>query len=291
MNTANLQSSLAAHLPVLSSQDLGWENILVSQFQPPAGEALCHLADEHTICLSLAPCPVQLLHIKGGKTFTGLFGKGDIAITPADMPLFARWEQADDFLEVRIASRFIQQVARETLNNHSEQIELFADFRSRDSQLEAIAQLIFADLQQENVGGKLYIDSLTNVLAVHLLRQYTTAKPQIMEYQGGLPQPHLRKVLDYLNDRLDQNIQLADLAALLEMSQFHFGRLFKQSIGVSPYQYLLQQRIERAKQLLKQTDDSIVDIALNCGFNSHSHLSKQFRQMTGITPRNYRSRR
>jgi AraC family transcriptional regulator len=73
------------------------------------------------------------------------------------------------------------------------------------------------------------------------------------------------------------------------MSQFHFSHLFKQSIGTSPHQYLIQQRIERAKQLLKQTDRSIIDIALECGFNSHSHLSKQFRQLAGMTPRAYRS--
>ncbi|MEO0708429.1 MAG: helix-turn-helix transcriptional regulator, partial [Cyanobacteria bacterium J06649_5] len=76
---------------------------------------------------------------------------------------------------------------------------------------------------------------------------------------------------------------------LLDMSQFHFSRLFKQSLGISPYQYLLQQRVECAKQLLKNTDRLITDIAFTCGFNSHSHLSKQFKQLTGMTPKAYRS--
>ena len=75
---------------------------------------------------------------------------------------------------------------------------------------------------------------------------------------------------------------------MLDLSQFHFSRLFKQSLGLSPYQYLIEQRIERAKQLLKETNQSILDIALNCGYNSHSHLSKQFRQVTGMTPKAYR---
>jgi AraC family transcriptional regulator len=95
--------------------------------------------------------------------------------------------------------------------------------------------------------------------------------------------------LDYINDHLDRDIKLADLATLLDMSQFHFSHLFKQSLDTSPYQYLLQQRVERAKQLLKQTERSIMDIALDCGFSSHSHLSKQFRQLTGITPKAYRT--
>lgn len=97
------------------------------------------------------------------------------------------------------------------------------------------------------------------------------------------------KVLDYINEYLDQDIRLTDLAQLLGMSQFHFSYLFKRSLGIPPYQYLLQQRIERAKQLLKQTDKSIVNIAFACGFNSHSHLSKQFRQLTGMTPKAFRA--
>ena len=109
-------------------------------------------------------------------------------------------------------------------------------------------------------------------------------------YEGGLPSRQLQQVLDYIDAHLDQEIKLADLAQLPDMSQFHFSRLFKQSLGLSPYQYLLQQRVERAKQLLKNTDRLIIDIALDCGFNSHSHLSKQFKQLTGMTPKAYRSR-
>jgi AraC family transcriptional regulator len=148
--------------------------------------------------------------------------------------------------------------------------------------------LLLTELQQENLGSKLYIESLANVLAIHLLRQYTAAKPNLPIYEGGLPQRQLLQVLEYINDHLSQDIKLADLADLLGMSQFHFSHLFKQALGTSPYQYLLQQRIERAKQLLKQTDLSIMDIALECGFNSHSHLSKQFRQFTAMTPKAYR---
>ncbi len=113
-------------------------------------------------------------------------------------------------------------------------------------------------------------------------------KPQLPIYEGGIPQRQLQQILDYIDTHLERNIKLADLARLLDMSQFHFSRLFKQSIEMSPYQYLIQQRIERAKQLLKKTDRLIVDIALECGFNSHSHLSKQFRQFTGMTPKAYR---
>jgi AraC family transcriptional regulator len=286
--TAQFQSN-PAHLPILSSQGQGWEHILVEQFQCPPSECTIHYSDDHTICLSLSPRPVRFLQIKGGKSHASLYGKGDMSITPAEMPFFARWEGDDNYLQIRIASRFIQQVARETLDRNPDDLELMPEFRMRDPHMEAIALMLLQELQQEHISGKLYIDSLANVLAVHLIRQYSATKPDFSIYSGGLSQHQLQQVLDYIHTSLDQDIKLADLATLLDISQFHFSHQFKQAIGISPYQYLFQQRIERAKQLLKQTERSIMEIALECGFNSHSHLSKQFRQLTGVTPTAYRA--
>lgn len=283
-----VQQIECANLPVLSSRDQGWENILVQQFQHPSGEGRTFFSNEHTICLSLAARPVRFLQIKDGKTHMSLYGKGDISITPAEVPFFARWEGDDRYLEIRIASHFLQTVASETLNLNPDRLELLPEFRLRDPHLESIGLMLLAELKQEKFGGKLYIDSLANVLAVHLLRKYSSTEPRLFVYEGGLPERQLLQVLDYIHDHLNQDIKLVDLAALIGMSQFHFSHVFKQSMGMAPYQYLLQQRIERAKQLLKQTDRSIMDIAFLCGFNSHSHLSRQFRQMTGTTPKAYR---
>lgn len=277
-----------SHSPILSSRNQGWENILVEKFQHPAGEGSTCYSHEHSICLSLAPRPVQLLQIQGNQTHTGLYAKGDFCITPAQVPFFARWDRDDCFLQIRITSAFIQSIARETIDGNSDQLELVPEFRIRDPHIESLGRLFLAELNQKHLGSKLYIDSLANVLAVHLIRQYTTTQRRLSIYEGGLPERQLLQVLEYINEYLHQDIKLSDLANLLGMSRFHFCHLFKQSIGIAPYQYLIQQRIERAKQLLKQTDSSITDIALLCGFNSHSHLSKQFRQITGITPKAYR---
>lgn len=271
----------------LSSQNRGWENILVEQYQNPPGEASCHYPNQHAIYLSLVPRPIRLQHTQGGKTYMGLYGKGDICFTPANVPFFCRWDSHDQFLQICISSNFMQSVARETININPEQLELLPQIRRRDCQIEAIGMMLLAELQQENVGSRLYVESLTNLLTVHLLRQYATSK-SIATYDGGLPQNQLIQVLEYINAHLDRDIKLADLAALLDISQFHFSHLFKQSMGIAPYQYLLQQRIERAKLLLKQTERSIVEIALDCGFSSHSHLSKQFRKFNNITPKAYR---
>jgi AraC family transcriptional regulator len=274
----------------LYSSSQGWENIMIEQFREPPGEGTCYYSDEHAIFLSLASRPVSLLlQIKGGKTHTGLYGKGDISISPANVELFARWDVEDRHLRIRIASSFIDRVASETLNMNPDRLELRPELRTRDSQIEAIAMLLLSERKQEYLGEKLYVESLANVLAVHLLRQYSNTKPRLSIYEGGLSNRQLLQVLEYIDEHLDREIKLADLAALLGMSQFHFSHLFKRSLGTAPYQYLLQQRVERAKKLLKQTERAIVEIAFMCGFNSHSHLSKQFRQLTGITPTSYRA--
>jgi AraC family transcriptional regulator len=112
--------------------------------------------------------------------------------------------------------------------------------------------------------------------------------PSSPESDAGLSQPTLAQALAYIEQHLDQSLSLEEIAADLNLSVYHFGRLFKQSTGQSPYQYVLQQRVERAKQLLMQPDLSITEVAIACGFSHAAHLAKHFRQHTGLTPTQFR---
>lgn len=262
-------------------------NIQVVNFQSPPGECHSLVKDEHVLFMSLNARPIQYLQSQDGQTQTGLFRKGDLMLVPADSPVFTRWQGQEDCLQIRLSDRFLRRVAQETMDKGSDRLQIQPTFQMRDTQLEAIANMLLTESQQSDANG-LYLDSLANVLAVNLLRSHATTQPVVPTYAGGLPPHQLRQILDYIDAHLDQEIKLENLAQLLDISQFHFSRLFKQSLGLSPYQYLLQQRVERAKRLLKTSDNLIVDIALECGFNSHSHLSKQFRQLTGMTPKAYR---
>ncbi|MBE9078303.1 helix-turn-helix domain-containing protein [Romeria aff. gracilis LEGE 07310] len=272
--------------PVVSSQACGWKNILVEEFCQPPGEEHYQSATEHTLCLALSHRPLKLFQKVSVRTHISLSTKGDMTVTPAQLSLFSQWDQCDQYLRIRIASKFLDQVAQN--EEASGRVELVPKFQTRNPHLEQIGTMLLTELRNGGAAGQLYVESLTNMLAVHLLRSYTAQQPSIALYEGGLTDYQLLQITDYIRDRLSDNIQLSDLAQQLGLSQFHFSRLFKQSTGVSPYQYVLQQRVEEAKQLLKTTKLTIAEIALTCGFSSHSHLGKWFRQQTGMTPKAFR---
>jgi len=106
--------------------------------------------------------------------------------------------------------------------------------------------------------------------------------------QGGLSAGAMRRVREYVEVHLDENIDLAMLAAVAGLSVHHFARQFKQSTGIPPHHYLTQKRVERAQEMLAQTDLSLSEIAYAAGFSDQSHLARHFRHMLGTTPREFR---
>ncbi len=274
--------------PLRSSQAYGWKNILVEEFRQPPGQEKYQSSTEHTLCLSLNRRPSRILQVIGDRRYSSLLTQGDISITPAGALLFCQWDREDRYLRIRIATEFLHQVAQEAIEIDTDRVELMPEFRDRNPQVEQIGMMLLAELKSGGLAGQLYVESLTNVLAVYLLRSYSAVQPRVVLYDGGLSDRQLLQVIDYINEHLE-DVKLSDLAQLLGISQFHFSRLFKRSMGVAPHQYVLQQRVERAKQLLKETKLSVMEIALLCGFSSHSHLGKYFRQHTGMAPKAYRS--
>lgn len=161
-------------------------------------------------------------------------------------------------------------------------------FPSPDPLLHHIALLLQAAFASEGSIGQLYTQTLADALAVHFLRRYSTARHPLGEANGGLSPYKLRQTTSYISAHLEQDLSLATLAAVGETSPAHFSRLFKHATGQSPHQYVITCRMERAKQLLAETNISLSEIALLVGCTDHSHFSALFRTHVAQTPTTYR---
>jgi AraC family transcriptional regulator len=150
----------------------------------------------------------------------------------------------------------------------------------------AMRSILTADEQN----SRFYAESMATAIAAHLLTHYATQKHTLREY-NGLSSAKLKQTIEYINERLGEDISLTDLANNLGMSQYHFSRLFKQSMGMTAHNYLVEQRVKRAQELLTQTELSIVDIANECGFANPSHFARCFRQQRGMSPTQFRAMR
>jgi AraC family transcriptional regulator len=154
-----------------------------------------------------------------------------------------------------------------------------------------MALLAELNTREEGTGalsGRLYAESLANVLAVHLLRHYTAFGSDGQRFSGGLSGQRLRLVTDFIGDNYGRDLSLTELAGVTGMSPFHFAREFKKSTGTTPHQYLIKFRVNRAKALLAESKLPLVEVGFRSGFSHQSHFTRLFHRVTGTTPHSYR---
>jgi AraC family transcriptional regulator len=271
---------------LLSSGASAWEGMTLEHLHFPSTDISGITAVSHHLTLQLGT-PKTLELKANGRFRSQQIIPGNVCITPAQHLHAVRWQGDMEVLTMTLEPTFVMKALQESVN--PEQIELVMHRGQNDPLIREILLALKAELEAGCPSGRLYGEAIGMALAVHLLKTYTTLNPRPLQSEDGLPQHKLTQVLEYIQAHLDQDIRLADLAALTQMSQYYFCRLFKRSLGVTPHQYVLQQRIEQSKRLLKQGDLAITDVALMCGFKSQSHLTTLFRKSTGTTPRSFRT--
>lgn len=278
---------------MLSSQHLNWKGILVEYYQRPTTpdpvEVELPALTNHWLNLPLGQ-PTQLIHKCDNRLHESTFQKGDSMFVPAGQPSYWCWEGNDSkqpAILIHLKPELIAQIASapELLRG---QIELVNCFSKQDLTLQNIGMLLYNELHSGGIMGQLYVESLTQVLVIHLLRHYSKSTEIITSRNRSLTDAQLKQVIDYIDAYLDQDLSLSQIAAVINISPTYFASLFKQAKGIPPHQYVIQQRIERAKWLLLQTDLTFAQIALKVGFSSQSHLTRQFKRHTGMTPKQFR---
>jgi AraC family transcriptional regulator len=124
-------------------------------------------------------------------------------------------------------------------------------------------------------------------LACELADAFVQASYLPCEQEFGIPPQRLARIVEYVRNHLDQPLAVGALCRLAEMSQSHFSKLFKRSTGLAPHQFVLQERINRSKELLRQGNRKIVEIALGVGFENQAHFTTVFGNFVGMTPRQF----
>jgi AraC family transcriptional regulator len=228
-----------------------------------------------------------------GKFYHAPIQTGDVTVFPADISYRVAWDRPVELLMVGFEPSLIQQTILEL--NDSEglhlstcQLEIFPQYKLHDPLIYQIGLALKNELRTNSSIKHLYIESLTNTLLVHLLRCCLSQTPTQSSLTEGLAHAKLQEILDYIHENITSGLSLTELAAIAGMGSHHFSNLFKRSTGLSPYQYIVQQRLEKARELLKNTDRSILDIAMQTGFANQSHLTTVFRKNLSITPKKYR---
>ena len=190
-------------------------------------------------------------------------------------------------LQVYIPKALFDDTAAETALT-SDILERLEPGLSYDPVIRNLGILVADEIGRDNLGSALQLDALGSMICVHLLRRASDGGGLPIESRGGLAGWQVRRSMQYIADRVGENPTLAAIAAEVGLSQFHFTRAFKQSTGVSPHRYLIQCRLERAKQLLANTDASVTEIAASVGYSEPTQLSRLFAMEMDTTPSAYR---
>lgn len=242
---------------------------------------------QHGIVVHFRPEQNSLRRI-GDRVEVENVSVGDIAIVPAHANHWQRIEsEVSEGILLTLEPEIISRIAHENVD--PDRVKLLPTFAQSDPLIQHLALNIKANLDSDNY-DRLYAESLFHALSMHLFKNYSTNKFTLKEYSNGLPAYKLKQAIDYINDNLNQQIKLTDIARLVDISQYYFCRLFNESTGVSPYKYVIQQRVAKAKSLIEDSNLPLVDIAYECGFSSQSQMTQHFRLGVGVTPRVYRNR-
>ncbi|MFG6653223.1 helix-turn-helix domain-containing protein [Scandinavium sp. M-37] len=160
---------------------------------------------------------------------------------------------------------------------------------ANDDKITALYRHFLLDCDWQQQANHLALSSATTLLLTHLIQHYTNVQWQLPKVTGGLAPFVLRNVLAFIEASLAQPLTLADLAQEAALSEYHFARMFSLSMKMAPHQYVMQRRMTRAQDLVRNTSLPLTDIALACGFSSASHFSNRFKSVLGMTPSQLRA--
>lgn len=272
--------------PLLSSRGRGWKAITVELHRFSNLNTLVQ-APDHVIAVHLSGA-VTVHREHAGRTRSRAMTPGDVTITPVGPPV--RWRQVGQSLVLlmRLSPAYIRAIAGDECAIDPDRFDIQPVFSVRDPQIEDLGSRLLAGLELEGADSHLHVDTLACELTIKLLRNYTTVRASPAWAKAKLAPHKLRRAVQFIDENLRSELTLAAIAEAVALSPGHFAHAFRETTGVAPHRYIVERRVERAKELLRNSDLSLTEIAETIGCASHSHFSTLFHRVVGMTPREFR---
>lgn len=228
----------------------------------------------------------------GGPWLPRRVRRGDLFVTRSKTPYELRWRSPlgaeIDVIHIHLGVDQCLAAFEQVYQDKAGAVEV-TEFFGRDEMLGHLS-LACADMLSARIpGNSKRVAAFAHLLAIYIAEKYTNIASERPDYHGGLPIAWLRKVEDYVRAHLIDSISIEKLAELAELSPFHFSRVFKQSTGMTPLQFVTRERILLAQQLIRETSRSLIEIALEVGYTSPSHFAQVFRRTVGVAPTQFRN--
>jgi AraC family transcriptional regulator len=274
---------------IAHSQDAGWRSLHAAILEEAPLQANERPIRHPSLIYHLSR-PTQVTRkIEGAASETALIGPRRICLTPGEASTIWGHSGHPEILQVYLRQSIYEAAVTEIYGCDSSGAELVPRFAVLDPLLEQLAIAITNALRDGAAEDGLYIDTIAQMMAVHLARSHSSrSRPVRLLPTKPLAGWKMRRVIEYIEDNLEGDLSLQAMAAEVDISPLYLARAFKSAVGQSPHQYVLARRIERAKELLRNTDLPVVDVALSSGFSSQSHLSHWFIRQVGVSPAVYR---
>lgn len=274
---------LLAHSP-----DSGWGALYAALMEEAPFEAT-EQGVRHPSFIYHVSRPTQVTRrIDGSRPESALIGPRCITLTPGRPAAWWSHNGNPEILQAYVHRQLFENAAAEMYNLDPAKADITPRFAIFDPLLEQLALAVIAALRGGDRHDSLYVESLAQMIAVHMVRMYSNCARPRGNHLPAIANWKMRRLREYIEEHLDGDLTLAALAREAGVSPLYLPRAFKNAFGQSPHQYVLARRIERAKDLLRNAELTVADVSAATGFSSQSHLSDWFARAVGITPAAYR---
>lgn len=280
-------------LPLLNSDDMEHVSaarlMSVRYFQAKPDRMPEEVFAEHHILLNLKDESHRLQNTRDGTLHDYTFRKHDIVVTPAGVRSGWRWFEKSDVIVVTLDPKPVERFAQTELGMLLDARQFRDMPHFSDPDLCAAGIILRDALEHDNVTSAVMFEAMSRVFLVKLLQKYGDRRREEVELSDSFTSDHYGRVLAFIRSRLDKTITVDELASEAGMSKSRFNRVFKETLGATPMQYVMAYRIEQSVKMLDDPARPLGEIAFACGFADQAHFSRSFKQVTGKSPRAYRT--